>query len=93
MGADLYESYSNALVASFAIGVAANYGYAGLLLPVLLASVGMFASMIGTAFVRTKEKADQKTLLHSLHMGTFVSGGITAVVSLPLTLFIADAVS
>jgi len=93
MGADLFESYSNALVAAFAIGVAAGYGWAGLLLPILLATVGIFASMIGFFFVRTKEKATQKNLLNSLHRGTFVAGGISAVVALPLTLFVANAVS
>ena len=93
MGADLFESYSNALVAAFAIGVAAGYGWAGLLLPVLLAAVGIVASMIGFFFVRTKEKATQKNLLNSLHRGTFVSGGISAVAALPLTLFVANAVA
>ena len=89
MGADLYESYSNALVATFAIGVAAGYGASGLLLPILIASVGIVASIIGTFFVQTKEKATQKNLLRSLHMGTFISGGITAVAALPITLFVA----
>ena len=90
MGADLYESYSNALVATFAIGVAAGYGPAGLLLPILIASVGIVASIIGTFFVQTKEKADQKTLLRSLHSGTFVAGAISLVTALPLTLLVAN---
>jgi len=90
MGADLYESYSNALVATFAIGVAAGYGASGLLLPILIASVGIVASIIGTFFVQTKEKADQKTLLRSLHMGTYVAGGISLVTTLPLTLWVAN---
>jgi len=89
MGADLYESYSNALVATFAIGVSAGYGSSGLLLPILIASIGIVASIIGTFFVQTKENADQKTLLRSLHMGTFVAGGISLVTALPLTLWIA----
>ena len=93
MGADLFESYSNALVAAFAIGVAAGYGWAGLLLPVLLAAVGIFASMIGFFFVRTKEKATQKNLLNSLHRGTFVAGGISAILALPVTLFVANSVA
>ena len=90
MGADLYESYSNALVATFAIGVAAGYGGSGLLLPILIASVGIVSSIIGTFFVQTKEKADQETLLKSLHRGTFVAGGISAVTALPITIWVSN---
>ena len=89
MGADLYESYANALVATFAIGVAAGYGSSGLLLPILIASVGIVASIIGTFCVKTRENASQENLLRSLHRGTYVAGGISAVTALPLTLFVA----
>jgi len=89
MGADLYESYANALVATFAIGVAAGYGSSGLLLPILIASVGIIASIIGTFCVQTKENATQESLLRSLHKGTYVAGIISAVTALPLTLWIS----
>ena len=91
MGADLYESNSNAIVATIAIGFAAGYGSAGLLLPILVSVAGVICSMIGTFFVRTKEKTNQKTLLRSLHSGVFIAGGLAAVATLPLTLFIANA--
>ncbi|MCL2232104.1 MAG: sodium-translocating pyrophosphatase [Treponema sp.] len=89
MGADLYESYANALVATFAIGVAAGYGSSGLLLPILIASVGIIASIIGTFCVQTKEDATQENLLRSLHRGTYVAGAISAVTALPLTLWVS----
>jgi len=89
MGADLYESYANALVATFAIGVAAGFGSSGLLLPILIASVGIIASIIGTFCVQTKEGANQEGLLRSLHRGTYVAGAISAITALPLTLFVA----
>jgi K(+)-stimulated pyrophosphate-energized sodium pump len=89
MGADLYESYSNALVATFAIGVSAGYGRAGLLLALLIASVGIVASIIGTFFVRTREHATQENLLRSLHAGTFIAGGVSALTTLPLVLWVA----
>jgi len=89
MGADLYESYANALVATFAIGVAAGFGSSGLLLPILIASVGIVASIIGTFCVQTKEGANQEGLLRSLHRGTYVAGAISALTALPLTLFVA----
>jgi len=89
MGADLYESYANALVATFAIGVAAGYGSSGLLLPILIASVGIIASIIGTFCVQTKEDATQESLLRSLHRGTYVAGAISALTALPLTLWVS----
>ena len=89
MGADLYESYSNAIVATFALGFAAGYESAGLLLPILMAVVGILTSIIGTFFVRTKEKATQSNLLRSLHLGTWLAAGLSAVIALPLTLFVA----
>jgi len=88
MGADLYESNSNAIVATFAIGVGI-YGDVSLLLPILISVVGIFASIIGTFFVKTKEQADQKTLLRSLHKGVFIAGGLSAAASLPITLLLA----
>jgi len=88
MGADLYESYSNAIVATFALGFAAGYEAAGLLLPILMAVVGILTSIIGTFFVRTKESATQKNLLRSLHMGTWLAAGLSAAIALPLTLFV-----
>ena len=84
MGADLYEAYAHAIIATFALGVGVGYGFRSMLLPILVFVVGIIASIIGTFFVRTKEDASQKSLLHSLHMGTFISAGIVAVVSLPL---------
>ncbi|MCL2811632.1 MAG: sodium-translocating pyrophosphatase, partial [Clostridia bacterium] len=90
MGADLYESNSNAIVACVALGYAAGYGSAGLLLPILVSVVGVLASIIGTFFVQTKEKTDQKTLLRSLHGGVYVAGGLAAIATLPLTLIIAN---
>ena len=88
MGADLYEAYAHAIIATFALGVGVGYGFRSMLLPILVFAVGIIASIIGTFFVRTKEDASQKSLLHSLHMGTFVSSGLVAILALPLTYFV-----
>jgi K(+)-stimulated pyrophosphate-energized sodium pump len=90
MGADLYEAYAHAIIATFALGVGVGYSYGGMLLPILMAAVGILASIVGTFFVRTKEDASQKALLKSLHRGTFLAAGISAVAALPLTLFVAN---
>jgi len=90
MGADLYESNSNAIVATIALASAAGYHYAGFLLPILVSAVGVLCSVIGTFFVRTKEKTNQKTLLRSLHSGVYVAGGLAAVATIPLTLWLSN---
>ena len=88
MGADLYEAYAHAIIATFALGVGI-YSYGGMLLPILICVVGVIASIIGTFFVRTGEEASQKTLLRSLHMGTYLSAALVAIAALPLTFFVA----
>jgi len=89
MGADLYEAYAHAIIATFALGVGI-YSYGGMLLPILICVVGVLASIIGTFFVRTGENASQKTLLRSLHMGTYLSATLVAIAALPLTFFVAN---
>ena len=90
MGADLHESNSNALVATIAISFGAGYGIAGFMLPIIISVVGILCSILGTFFVRTKEKADQKTLLNSLRRGVYIAGGAAAVITLPLILFVSN---
>lgn len=85
MGADLYESYVGSIVATSALGVAA-FGRLGLSLqsvtiPMVMAAVGVLASIIGTFFVKTEEKADQGVLLKALRRGVFSSSLIVAAVS------------
>jgi K(+)-stimulated pyrophosphate-energized sodium pump len=79
MGADLYESYVGARVSAAALGVSAGLGFNGLILPMILAAVGVFASIIATFFVKTKEDANQKNLLNSLRKGTNLAGIIIAI--------------
>ncbi|MCL1899970.1 MAG: sodium-translocating pyrophosphatase [Promicromonosporaceae bacterium] len=88
MGADLYEAYAHALIATFALGVGVGYGYRSMLLPILIFAAGILASLVGTFFVRTKERATQKSLLHSLHLGTFVSAALIAALALPITMWV-----
>lgn len=88
MGADLYESYVGSILATFALSAVAGYGFAGILLPMLLAVEGTICSIIGSFFVRTKEDADQKSLLRSLRTGTYLAAVLAAVVAAPLTYFL-----
>ena len=79
MGADLYESYVGSIISTSALAVAAGYGFEGVSIPMIMAAIGILASIIGTFFVRTKENADQKYLLSALRKGTILSGIIIAI--------------
>lgn len=85
MGADLYESYVGSIVATMALGAAAfvSYGQSlkGITVPLVMAAVGVVASVIGTLFVRSSEKADQSELLMALRKGVFTSAALVAVSS------------
>ncbi|MCK5014609.1 MAG: sodium-translocating pyrophosphatase [Candidatus Omnitrophica bacterium] len=81
MGADLYESYVGSIVATGALGVAAGLGVNGVTVPMVMAAVGIIASIFGMAFVRTGEKATQESLLMALRKGIFFAAGLVAVVS------------
>jgi K(+)-stimulated pyrophosphate-energized sodium pump len=81
MGADLYESYVGSIVATSALGVAAGLGVQGVTVPMVMAAVGVIASIIGTFFVKSKEEASQKVLLAALRKGVFASSFIVAIIS------------
>ncbi len=85
MGADLYESYVGSIVATSALGVAAfgslGLGLQSVTIPMVMAAVGVVASVIGTFFVKTEEKADQGALLKALRRGVFSSSIIVAIMS------------
>jgi len=87
MGADLYESYVGSIVATSALGVAAGLGVAGVTVPMVMAAVGVIASIIGTFFVRSKEEASQSVLLAALRKGVITSSVLVALISLPLIIF------
>ena len=57
MGADLFESYVNSIIAAMAIG-AIVAGIAGVMYPMMLAAVGILSSILGMFFVRVKEGGD-----------------------------------
>jgi len=79
MGADLYESYVGSIVATSALGVAAGLGVKGVTVPMVMAAIGILASIIGMTIVRTREDATQKSLLNALRKGIFTSSLIVAI--------------
>ncbi|WMJ90335.1 sodium-translocating pyrophosphatase [Anaerocolumna sp. MB42-C2] len=79
MGADLYESYVGSIVSTAALAVAAGYGVSGVSVPMMLAAIGVIASIIGSFFVKTKEGASQKNLLQALRTGTYISAVLIVI--------------
>ncbi len=81
MGADLYESYVGSIIATMALAVAAGLGIQGVVVPQVMATVGVLCSIIGTFLVSTKEDATQSALLTALRRGIYASSIIIAIVS------------
>lgn len=79
MGADLYESYVGSLISSCALAVAAGLSTEGVAVPLLVATLGVIASIFSTFFVNAKEDASQKNLLSALRRGTYISSAIVAI--------------
>ena len=88
MGADLYESYVGSLLSAVALGYGALGNILGIVIPVGIAAIGIFASLIGTLFVRTGENLSSKSLLRALRRGTYIASAISAVGSLAFILLV-----
>ena len=96
MGADLFESYVGSIIGTMVLGAAfigiAGYentnsfnGLNAVLLPLMLAAVGIVTSIIGTFFVRVREGGDPQK---ALNRGEIISG----VIMLAATLIIVNLV-
>ncbi len=55
MGADLFESYVGSMIATMTLGVVITQSIGGALLPLLVASIGILASVFAFFFVRAKD--------------------------------------
>jgi K(+)-stimulated pyrophosphate-energized sodium pump len=77
MGADIFESYVGSVVATIAIGATApalmGHRAAAVALPILTVMVGLVASLVGIAAMKTLEKRDPA---HALHGTTWIAGGL-----------------
>ena len=95
MGADLFGSYVATVLAAMVLGnylikdmsattqFTDNFNNMGpILLPLVIAGVGIFASVIGTFFVRiSNNDAREKQVQRSLDIGNWFSIGITLIAS------------
>jgi len=81
MGADLFGSYVATILATMVLGreisVSDNFGgISPILLPMVIAGLGIIFSMIGTLFVRVKEGGDVQA---ALNLGNWSSVILTAI--------------
>ena len=90
MGADLYESYVGSIVSTAALAVAAGYGGKGVAVPMMLAALGVLASILGTFFVKTEEDASQKNLLKALRTGTYISAALVVAAYAAIRILLPD---
>ena len=84
MGADLFGSYVATILATMVLGqeisVSDNYGgFSPVLLPMLIAGVGLLASLVSTFFVRISR--EDASVQNALNIGNWLSIVITFVAS------------
>ena len=98
MGADLFGSYVATVLATMVLGQETvsqdNFGgYAPILLPMLIAGVGILFSIIGTFFVRVSDTAGISTenVQKALNMGNWGSIVLTAIACAGLVYYILPA--
>ncbi len=99
MGADLFESYVGSIIATIAlaaVGAGAlnmaaptEFDENLVLLPILIALTGIFASILGTFLVRTPEGANMGRLLWSLRTGIF-GAGILVLIGTAISITVLD---
>lgn len=85
MGADLFESYVGSIIATMVLGAAfisldefSSYKLAPVLLPLVLAGIGIFMSILGTFFVKVKDGGHPHK---ALNVGEFISSGLMIIAS------------
>lgn len=84
MGADLFESYVGALVSAVTLGIV-YFEAAGAVYPLVIAGMGLLASILGTFFVKGDENSNPHK---ALKMGSYVSGALVLIVSGALSYYI-----
>jgi len=93
MGADLFESYVDSIIATMALAAVATgfamqtYGPDAIMLPLIIAGLGIFASIIGTIIVIAGKG---KNVYGALRNSLFLATGLTAVFAGIATWYILD---
>lgn len=99
MGADLFESYVDSIIATMTLGIIAASSVVlgkslvpdmatAWFLPMLVAAGGIIASIIGIFLVRVGEKPEMGALLNALRRGTFSASILTAIFAFLVVYFL-----
>lgn len=75
MGADLFESYVGALISALTLGIV-SFKLEGAVFPLLIAGLGLLASILGSFFVKGDENSNPHK---ALKMGTYVSSVLVVI--------------
>ena len=75
MGADLFESYVGALISALTLGIV-YYQVEGAVYPLIIAGLGLIASILGTFFVKGDENSNPHK---ALKMGSYVASVIVLI--------------
>lgn len=88
MGADLFESYVDSIIAAMVLGVGslALFGEKAVILPLLLASLGLLVSLIGNIVVMLGKRGKPS---HILNRGIFTTTFLMGVASFFLVKYLA----
>lgn len=80
MGADLFESYVGSIISAITLGgfVSIAAGREAMIYPLILAAIGIIASLIGIFVVKSYKGDDPQK---ALNIGSFLSGGIALILS------------
>ena len=81
MGADLFESYVDSIIAAMALGTVTFIGGMGMnaaVLPIVIAGVGIIAAILGVGAVSLSKTSDPRT---ALNIGVFGSALLMAIFS------------
>ena len=89
MGSDLFESYVGSIISAVTLASAAAAAAGGAfdqttaaLFPLILAAIGILASVLGILLVRGNDKTNPAA---ALNMGTYISGAIVIVCAIVLS--------
>jgi K(+)-stimulated pyrophosphate-energized sodium pump len=96
MGADLFESYVESIIATMAlytvaVPLLAKDNATAWLLPMMVAAGGIVASVLGALLVRVGEIPKMEALLAALRRGTFAASILTAIFSFLVVHFLAES--
>jgi len=92
LGADLYESYTGSILATVVLGVSAVVFRGGdidvqlqyLSMPLVVAALGVFLSILGVSLVRTRDDGTIKDIMKAMERGIQISAIGIGLLSLPM---------